>query len=83
MHMPPIGIHDSMASGGYGADQTVDSGHIDVPPSLSDGLLQLECSSWPRLEDIQLPLQTVPKMLSWVQIRSHQGPGHHPDVVLL
>ena len=79
----PLGIHDSMASGGHVADQTVDSGHIDVPPGLPDGLLQLERCSWPWLEDIQLPVQTVPKMLSWIQIRTNRGSGHHPDVVLL
>ena len=81
--MPPIGIHYSMASGGHGADHTVDSGHIDVPPGLPDGLIQLQRCSWPRLEDIHFLLQTVPKMLKWVQIGTHRGPGHHPDVVLL
>ena len=81
--MHPIGIHDSMASGMHRADQTVNSGHIDMPPGLPDDLLQLEHCSWPWLEDSQLPLQSVPKMLNLVQIGTHRGLGHHPDIVLL
>ena len=81
--MSPIGVDKGLTSGSHGAHQAVDSGHVDGGPDLPDGLLQLGCGRWPRLEGIQLPLHNVPQVFNGIHIRAQRGPGHHPDVVLL
>ena len=81
--MTSIGVNDSLTSASHGMDESVNCCPGNVAPSLEDGLLQLCGCCWSGTDLVELPLEMIPKMFSWVQIWAERRPGHGVDVVML